>query len=152
MGCITSALYPVLSKWGINRQWLSSRAEVHTFWSLLIGAALVGLPGAFGDQPQRLLQITLLDLLLLAYLGVFSSGVTFWLLQRATGVLTPGAVTAYSYLVPFVSMLVLFAAEPQRIDWHWLPGSVLVIVAIALLLHRDARTNTGTLPHASQNT
>lgn len=152
IGCVASALYPVLSKWGINRQWLSPRAEVRTFWSLLIGAALVALPGAFGDQPQRLLQMTLVDLLLLAYLGVFSSGVTFFLMQRATAVLTPGAVTAYSYLVPFVSMLVLFAEEPQRIAWQWLPGSALVLTAITLLLRRDAPTNTGTLPRISQNT
>lgn len=150
MGCIASAFYPVLSKWGIAREWLSPRAEVRTFWSLLIGAALVGLPNAFGDQPQRLLQMTLLDTLLLAYLGVFSSGVTFWLMQRATAVLTPAAVTAYSYLVPFVSMLVLFAQAPQQIDWQWLPGSALVMAAIALLLRRDATSNTGAMPRASQ--
>lgn len=152
LGCIASALYPVLSKWGIAREWLSPRAEVRTFWSLVIGAALIALPGAFGDQPQRLLQMTLLDTLLLVYLGVFSSGVTFWLMQRATAVLTPGAVTAYSYLVPFVSMLVLFFTEPQRIGWQWLPGSVVVLVAIALLLRRDTTTSTGTLPPAVQNT
>ncbi len=152
LGCIASALYPVLSKWGIAREWLSPRAEVRTFWSLVIGAALIALPGAFGDQPQRLLQMTLLDTLLLVYLGVFSSGVTFWLMQRATAVLTPGAVTAYSYLVPFVSMLVSFFTEPQRIGWQWLPGSVVVLVAIALLLRRDTTTSTGTLPPAVQNT
>ena len=81
--------------------------------------------------------MTLSDVLVLAYLGVFSSGMTFWLQQRATAVLTPGAVTAYSYLVPFVSMLLLFIEQPQRIGWHWLPGSLLVLLAIALLLRRD---------------
>jgi hypothetical protein len=33
-------------------------------------------------------------------------------------------------------MLLLFIAQPQRIGWHWLPGSVLVIIAIGLLLRR----------------
>ena len=82
--------------------------------------------------------MTITDGLLLLYLGVFSSGMTFWLSQRATAVLTPAAVTAYSYLVPFVSMLLLFIEQPQRIGWHWLPGSLLVVIAIALLLKRDA--------------
>ena len=82
--------------------------------------------------------MTLLDVSLLAYLGVFSSGMTFWLTQRATAVLTPGAVTAYSYLVPFVSMLLLFIEQPQRMGWHWLPGSVLVMLAITMLLRRDS--------------
>jgi len=65
---------------------------------------------------------------------LFSSAMTFFLQQRATATLTPGAVTAYSYLVPFVSMIVLFIQHPARISWTWLPGSVLVVLAIVLLL------------------
>ena len=127
----------MLSKFGLNRGWLSQQAEVRTFWSLLTGSVLVGLLGLITEMPQQLMTITLMDMLLLAYLGVFSSGMTFWLTQRATALLTPAAVTAYSYLVPFVSMLLLFIDHPQRIGWHWLPGSLLVVVAIALLLNRD---------------
>ncbi len=138
VGCLASALYPVLSKFGLNRGWLSQRAEVRTFWSLLTGSVLVGLLGVIREVPQQLTTMTLWDVLLLTYLGVFSSGMTFWFTQRATTVLTPGAVTAYSYLVPFVSMLLLFIDQPQRIGWHWLPGSLLVVVAIALLLNRNA--------------
>ena len=138
VGCLASALYPVLSKWGLNQGWLSPWAELRTFWSLFTGSVLVGLLGLIWEDPQHLIPLTLTDGLLLLYLGVFSSGMTFWLTQRATAVLTPAAVTAYSYLVPFVSMLLLFIDQPQRIDWHWLPGSLLVVLAIALLLKRDA--------------
>ena len=138
VGCLGSALYPVLSKWGLRRGWLSRGAALRTFWSLLTGGVLVGLLGLIWEAPQALANLTLPDALLLAYLGVFSTGMTFWLIQRATAVLTPGAVTAYSYLVPFVSMLSLFVGQPQRIGWHWLPGSLLVTLAIALLLRRDA--------------
>jgi drug/metabolite transporter (DMT)-like permease len=63
-------------------------------------------------------------------------------------VLTPGAVTAYSYLVPFVSMLLLFIGQPQHIGWHWLPGSLLVMLAIALLLRRDVTRRGGSTPPA----
>jgi drug/metabolite transporter (DMT)-like permease len=137
VGCLATALYPVLSKFGLNRGWLSERAEVRTFWSLLTGSVLVGLLGLITEIPQQLMTMTLVDGLVLTYLGVLSSGVTFWLTQRATAILTPGAVTAYSYLLPFVSMLLLFIDQPQRIGWHWLPGSLLVVLAIALLLNRD---------------
>ena len=136
VGCIASAFYPVLSKWGLNHGWLSPSAELRTFWSLLTGSVLVGLLGLIWEDPQLLIPLTITDGLLLLYLGVFSSGITFWLTQRATAVLTPSAVTAYSYLVPFVSMLLLFIEQPQRIGWHWLPGSLLVVLAIALLLKR----------------
>lgn len=138
LGCLATALYPVLSKWGLEQGWLSHRAALRTFWSLVIGGVLIGLAGLIWEAPRALATMTLSDALLLAYLGVFSSGVTFWLLQRATSDLTPGAVTAYSYLVPSVSMLLLFIEQPQHIGWQWLPGSLLVVLAITLLLRRDA--------------
>lgn len=146
IGCVASALYPVLSKWGLGREWLSPNAALRTLWSLLAGSVLIGLLGLIWETPQALAMMTLSDALLVAYLGVFSSGVTFWLQQRATAVLTPGAVTAYSYLAPFVSMLILFIGEPQRIGWHWLPGSLLVLLAIALLLRRDVGQRKGRSP------
>ncbi len=137
LGCISSALYPVLSKWGLQRGLLSERAESRTFWSLMVGAALIGLLGLTVEAPEHLARLTLGDTLVLVYLAVFSSGVTFWLMQRATAVLTPGAVTGYSYLVPFLSMLLLFGQQPEQIGWQWLPGSVLVLVATAFLLRPD---------------
>ncbi|GGC80823.1 hypothetical protein GCM10010994_43550 [Chelatococcus reniformis] len=137
-GCLASALYPVLSKWGLARRWLSEHAALRTFWSLVIGALLVSVLGLIEETPRALAGATVSDLLLLAHLGVVSSGVSFWLMQRATAALTPATVTAYTYLTPFIAMLLLFAAEPARISWHWLPGALLVMVAVALLLRRDA--------------
>jgi hypothetical protein len=43
-------------------------------------------------------------------------------------------------------MLILFIGEPQRIGWHWLPGSVLVVLAITLLLRRDVGQRKASLP------
>ncbi|MGF1620225.1 MAG: DMT family transporter [Rhodomicrobiaceae bacterium] len=139
LGCIASALYPVLSKWGLAQGLLSENAGLRTFWSLVAGSVLIAMLGLTFESVETLAAMTVSDALLVAYLGIFSSGVTFWLMQRATSVLTPGSVTAYSYLAPFVSMLLLFIAEPDRIAWRWLPGSLLVLLAITLLLLRDAR-------------
>ncbi|WP_244439703.1 DMT family transporter [Nitratireductor aquibiodomus] len=138
VGCIASALYPVLSKWGLARNLLSKDAAARTFWSLAGGGVLIALAGVTFEPVDALSRMQMGDILLVAYLGVFSSGVTFWLMQRGTGVLTPGAVTAYSYLVPFVSMVVLFVTRPQLIGWHWLPGSLMVIAAIVTLLKRGS--------------
>lgn len=145
-GCLASAFYPVLSKWGINRNWLSPSAAQRTFWSLLIGGILIGGLGLIWEIPQALADMTISDVLLLVYLGVFSSGLTFWLLQQATAVLTPGAVTAYTYLVPFVSMLLLLIEQPRRIGWHWLPGSLLVVSAMVLLFRRAGNERLQALP------
>lgn len=137
LGCVASALYPVLSKWGMKHGWLSDSAAVRTFWSLVTGGLLIGTLGLLFEPVHALSGITATDLLLVAYLGIFSSGVTFWLLQRGTGVLTPGTVTAYTYLIPFVSMVILFVTTPGSFGWQWLPGSVAVILAIFLLLRRS---------------
>ncbi len=138
LGCIASALYPVLSKWGLARGVLSRDAAVRTFWSLGLGGVLIAIAGFVAEPVAAMSRMSFGDVLLVAYLGIFSSGATFWLMQRATGALTPGAVTAYSYLVPFVSMLVLFVTRPDLIGWQWLPGSLLVVTAIALLFRGKA--------------
>ncbi|MDI4636533.1 MULTISPECIES: DMT family transporter [Halomonadaceae] len=137
LGCMASALYPVLSKWGLARGWLSTSATVRAFWSLALGGGLIGAMGLVVEPAAALSTMRLRDVLVVVYLGLFSSAVTFWLQQRATAVLTPAAVTAYGYLVPFVSMLLLFLQAPDRLGWAWLPGSVLVLAAMALLWRDD---------------
>ncbi len=139
LGCGATALYPVLSKWGLQRGFLSKSATVRTFWSLVAGAVLIGLLALVFEPAQALARLTFGDFLLIAYLGVFSSGVTFWLLQRGAAVLSPGTVTSYTYLVPFASMLILFITEPEVLGWQWLPGSGAVILSVILLLRQSTK-------------
>ena len=110
---------------------------MRAFWSLALGGGLIGALGLVVEPAAALSTMRLRDVLVVVYLGLFSSAVTFWLQQRATAVLTPAAVTAYGYLVPFVSMLLLFLQAPDRLGWAWLPGSVLVLAAMALLWRDD---------------
>ncbi|WP_254276376.1 DMT family transporter [Halomonas sp. 3H] len=137
LGCVSTALYPVLSKWGLATGRLPASAAVRTFWSLGAGGVLIGLLGLAVEPLGVLATMSARDLALLVYLGLFSSALTFWLMQRATAALTPGVVTAYGYLVPFVSMLLLFVQSPARIGWAWLPGSLTVLVAMGLLMRRE---------------
>ena len=134
LACIGSASYPVLSKLGLERGWLSVHAELRTFWSLVAGTLLIGLVALMTETPRSIVDMSIRDGAVIVYLAIFSSAATFWLSQRATAALTPGAVTAYSYMTPFVAMLLLFATDPQQISWRWLPGTLLVITAITLLL------------------
>ena len=129
----------MLSRWGLASGRLPESAAVRTFWSLGAGGVLIGLAALAVEPVGRLAAMTALDLALLVYLGLCSSALTFWLMQRATAALTPGAVTAYGYLVPFVSMLLLFVQSPERIGWAWLPGSLAVLLAMGLLMRGDGR-------------
>ncbi|WP_234254683.1 EamA family transporter [Billgrantia aerodenitrificans] len=141
-GCVGFAFYSVLSKWGLSHHWLSPKEGVRSFWSLVVGAVLIGAVGLIEESPKALAYLEWWDLLLLAYLGLVSTAATFWLMQRAVTVLTPAVVTTYAYVPPFVSMLVLFITDPSSLTWHWLPGSTLVVLAIALLLRRDVRAKS----------
>lgn len=137
--CACIALNSVLNKLGLEKGWLSSHAAVRTFWTLIAGTVQVGLLAVATESPRHVLDMNLQDGAVIAYLAVFSSAVTFWLSQRAAAVLTPGITTAYGYTSPFVAMLLLFYTEPQQMGWHWLPGSLLVITAIAFLFHGTGR-------------
>lgn len=143
LGSAATALYPVLSKWGLQRRILSGSAAVRTFWSLVAGAVLIGVLAMVVEPAQALARMTPIDFFLVAYLGVFSSGVTFWLRQRGAAALTPGTVTSYTYLIPFASMLILFITEPGILSWHWLPGTGAVILSMILLLRRSTRPPLG---------
>lgn len=145
IGCAASAMYPVLSKWGLERGWLSKSAALRTFWSLLSGGVLISGLALTMEAPMGLTRMTPGDVMVLIYLGAVSSGLTFWLMQHATSVLSPAAGTAYSYLVPSVSILLLLTEQPQRLGWQWLPGSLLVLLAMVLLLLRDAPRGNKTI-------
>tara|TARA_R110002096_G_scaffold293004_1_gene487430 strand:- start:5785 stop:6768 length:984 start_codon:yes stop_codon:yes gene_type:complete len=144
--CVGIALYPVLTKIGLNRNWISTRAELRTFWGLCSGSVVTATIAMFVESPVALLAMTRRDVLVVVYLAIFSSAFTFWLSQRAVAVLTPGAVTAYGYLSPFVAMLLLFITEPDAISMRWVPGSLLIITAIALLLRGPRTPNTTQQP------
>jgi len=149
LSCGGLALYPVLSKLGLQRGWLVEDATVRSAWGLLTGSILTACLGLALESPGDLELLTGRDLLLILYLGVFSSSLTFWLSQRAILILVPSEVVAYTYLVPLVSMLLLFVNDPARLGIDWLPGVTLVLLSTAFLLvqSRSRQTNTGrTMP------
>lgn len=137
LGCLCSALYPVLSKWGLARGWLEQASVPRAFWSLLGGAAITAGLGLLLETPENLLGMSRREWLVVVYLGILSTSATFWLQQHATRLLSPGGIAAYGYLVPFVAMLVMFFRQPEAIGWAWLPGSLLVLLAMGLLLRED---------------
>lgn len=155
LGCGATALYPVVTRWGLERGWLTQPAGLRAFWSLLAGALLIGAVGLAVEDTARLAAMTGRDAWLLAYLAAFGSAGTFWLMQRAAAVLRPSTVTAYSYLVPLASLLLLIATQPRQPAWSWLPGGAAVLLAMALLMRQqpdrpdDSPKET---PHVHRNT
>ncbi|WP_084404018.1 DMT family transporter [Marinobacterium litorale] len=121
-GCACSAAYSVSSRVFVLREWLPENPLLATFWSLLIGAALLLLLTPFqaqtGVQFWQLLGVD--DLLVLALLALFGSFMTFWILQSAMQVLMPSSVAAYCYLTPLVSLALVLhegSVQPGLLTW-----------------------------------
>jgi drug/metabolite transporter (DMT)-like permease len=150
-GCIGMAFYAVISKWGIARHRLPGGAVPRTFWSLATAGVLAGVFGLLTEQPAALDHLDKSDVLLLLYLGVLSTAGTFYLQQRATPFLSPAAVSAYSYVPPFFSMLLLFVTEPGTVSWRWGPGALLVLLAISLLLRGNGKSDRPPVPRDRQS-
>ncbi len=146
LGCASLALAPAVTKWGLANDLLPANSLLRTFWIVVFAGILVGIAGVASESPTNLSRLGYRDAVLLLYLGVFSSGLTFGLTEYATAILTPSAVKAYSYLAPFTAMLVLFVSTPSRMSWHWLPGVVLVLLTMILLLRRDLTRRPAAVP------
>lgn len=62
-GCISLALYGVVSKWGIAQSRLPDDATARTFWSLALGCVIVGAVGFVFEEPTALARLDLSDML-----------------------------------------------------------------------------------------
>lgn len=129
-GCAATALYAVLTKWGLATGWLPSNAVTRTAWSLLAGGSALAIAGLASEAPADLLNLQASDLAVVLYLGVFSTGLTFWLTQTATAALRPVEVQGYSYLVPLIPIFVQLLQAPAQVGALWLPGALLVALAL----------------------
>ena len=132
-GCVAHAVYtPMVRR--LNR---GEPAVVFTFGMLLAGCAILT---GFGWSDIRATDWTGLPAIVwvtLLYLAIFTSAITFVLLQFATLRLPAAKVMAYTYLTP--SWVILWEVAlghgvPQALV---LPGIALTCVALVLLLKHE---------------
>ena len=137
-GCACSAAYAVFSRWFVKAQWLPAAPLTATFWSLFIGALLMGLISFVSGDPfaQFEQQVAGKDIAVLAVLALFASFLTFWILHRATQVIAPSVVLAYSYLTPLVALGISFINGQTQFDL-WLLCSLIAIFSTTALLMRS---------------
>jgi drug/metabolite transporter (DMT)-like permease len=123
VGCVCHAVYtPMVRK--LNR---GEPVPVYTLLTIM-GAAVV--VGAYAIQPVMQTEWAVLPMpvwIALGYLSVFTTGITFALLQFAALYLPSGKVMAYGYLTPS------FVALYEGISGHGWPAP-LVWVGVGLIL------------------
>ena len=133
VGCAGHAAYtPLVRKF--NR---GEPVIVFTFWTLVAAFALIALYGAPAIVETDWLALPAIVWIAVAYLAVFATAVTFFLLQYAAMRLPAGKVMAYGYLVPsFVILWEGLFGGSWVAPAVWL-GVAATIVALVMLLRED---------------
>lgn len=127
-GCLLAAGYNTLSRYATDRAWIASDPYATTCLSLLVGGVLLALPDLlFGDLGKFVSNFGVTDLLALAYLTLFTSLLSFWILQVCALKLAPSMLSAYSYQAPMLYLLAMLVLGLT-------PWKGFYLLAIALLL------------------
>ena len=136
IGCAMIALYPVLSKRYIQQEKMPEMPLLSTFWSLFSGGAIMAAMVSLLDPAQwttLLEQANAQDYVLLLFLTLLSTTLTFFIVQKATISLMPTQITAYNFLLPLVSLTYVWINQEIPFDWLILPGIALVLITLWLI-------------------
>ena len=132
VGCLFLGLYNPL----VKRTYEGEPMEVVTFWVLLSGSVwllVVSLKGITNVDWYNIEQSVYLGIL---YLSLFSTLITFFIINFSTVRIGATKVAAYGFLTPVfvIVMSILFGMEP--FEMLTIPGLLLILCAM-ILIQRD---------------
>lgn len=138
-GCLAMALYTPLVKL-LHRK---EPMEVMTFWVLVTGCIWL-LPGTVGVLARTsLTAIPTTTWLWIVYLALFSTVISFYCTQYATGIIGPTRTISYSYLYPLLVMVLNYLLGRGWPPLQVIPGIVLTLAAMLLLLPASPQNGKG---------
>ncbi|SFT61792.1 DMT family transporter [Pseudomonas marincola] len=139
IGCIAMAAYSPLSQRFKGFSLKGCSPSAMTFWNMAFGAGFLGCYSFFTGGWRSAASLQWSDIGWIAYLAVFATLGTFYLLHRSIGILTPTMVTSYIYLSTVMS---------TAAHWYWMRqypsiadlfGMAMVIAAMAVLISMSQR-------------
>jgi len=138
LGCVGMALNPIL----VKRYYRGESFAHLTCWTLICATLLLTLVAAPRLLTTDWLQVSLPLWLGLAYLALFATAISFFLFQQGSVVLQPEQVSAYTYLIPVLVLLIgMLSGEEviwRQVGWGVL-GVLLTMVVMVLVPGRQAR-------------
>lgn len=141
-GCLAMALYSPLSQRFKSKSLEGRDPVAMTFWNMLFGALFLLVFCLLNGGWRSGVNLSAGDLFWLAYLALFGTLATFWLLHCAIGVIPPSTVISYVYFnTLFVTLFhwLWLRQQPTAIE---VGGAVLVGIGMLALVisSRHART------------
>ncbi|MFM4822516.1 DMT family transporter [Aeromonas hydrophila] len=138
LGCVGMALNPIL----VKRYYRGESFAHLTCWTLICATLLLTLVAAPRLLTTDWLQVSLPLWLGLAYLALFATALSFFLFQQGSVVLQPEQVSAYTYLIPVLVLLIgMLSGEEviwRQVGWGVL-GVLLTMAVMVLVPARQAR-------------
>ncbi|MBU2966174.1 DMT family transporter [Amphritea sp. 2_MG-2023] len=135
LGCLFMGAYNPL----IRKLYAGEPMEIMTFWVISIGSfwlLLLSLPSLGAIEWRAVDMNVYLGIL---YLAIFTTLVSFFLLQLGTLILGATQVAAYSFLTPLFVVILNILMGSTSLQWPLIPGMVLVIIAM-LLVQKEQRS------------
>ena len=114
--------------------------EVMTFWVILLGSGWLLMLSANGLEQTNWHLVDANVYAGVLYLSVFTTLITFFLLQFGTVKIGATKVAAYGFLTPLfvITLSVLIGIEP--FEWVTLPGICMVLIAMFLIQREQPKT------------
>lgn len=128
-GCLFLGLYNPL----VKKFYSGEPMEVMTFWTLFLGACLLLIVSVESIQKIEWHNIEGNVFGGILYLSLFSTLITFFLLQVCIVKIGATKVAAYGFLTPILVILMSVAVGMDEFELTTLPGILLVIMAMFII-------------------
>lgn len=135
IGCLFMGAYNPL----IKKLYSGEPMEVMTFWVICIGSVWLLVLALPALETQVWADVSIEVYAGIAYLSIFTTLITFFLLQFGTLKLGPTQVASYGFLTPIFVVILNFFIGTGGFQWQLLPGFFLVLIAMTLVHKSDTK-------------
>ncbi len=129
LGCFFMAAYGPL----VKKLYAGEPMEVMTLWVIFIGTILLLLLSMNNLTQIQWLEVKPSVYLGLGYLAIFTTLLSFFVLQLATVKIGATKVAAYGYLTPILVIVLSVLLGEGSFDWKLVPGIFLVLLAMVVI-------------------
>lgn len=129
IGCLFMGAYNPL----IKKFYSGEPMEVMTFWVIAIGSIWLLMLALPALKTQVWSQVSMDVYIGTAYLAIFTTLITFFLLQFGTLRLGPTQVASYGFLTPVFVVILNFVSGIDGFQWQLFPGVLLILTAMVLV-------------------
>jgi drug/metabolite transporter (DMT)-like permease len=125
LSAITWAIYSIL-----NKRLLNATTPLFLTTSSYLFGALFSLPLLLVSNPEQALTYSNSSWIIILYLGIIASGLTFFLWSFALSKMEASRASIFLFLIPILSIMIGAVFLNENITIYTILGSILVLVGI----------------------